>query len=110
MNSESRSCQNCQRDFTIEPDDFEFYKKISVPPPTFCPQCRLQRRLAFRNERTLYKTTCGLCGQKLLTMYDPEGEITSYCGTCWWSDKWDPLEYGRDYDFSRPFFEQLWEL
>lgn len=33
-----------------------------------------------------------------------------YCPRCWWSDKWDALQYGRDYDFSRPFFEQFNEL
>jgi hypothetical protein len=28
----------------------------------------------------------------------------------WWSDKWDPMDYGRAFDFSRPFFEQYREL
>jgi hypothetical protein len=28
----------------------------------------------------------------------------------WHSDKWDPMNFGRDYDSSRPFFEQLQEL
>ena len=28
----------------------------------------------------------------------------------WWSDKWDPLEYGQEYDFNKPFFEQWGEL
>ncbi len=110
MNSENKTCQNCKTDFTIEPEDFDFYEKMRVQAPTFCPSCRLQRRLAFRNERSLYRTSCALCGQSIVTMYDPEGGILSYCGACWWSDKWDPFEHGQDYDFSRPFFEQLWEL
>src|SRR6185295_14940235 len=33
-----------------------------------------------------------------------------YCSDCWWSDRWDPLSYGRDFDFSRPFFDQFREL
>ncbi len=28
----------------------------------------------------------------------------------YWSDSWDPYEYGREFDFSRPFFEQFHEL
>ncbi|MEK9175621.1 MAG: hypothetical protein AAB795_03475, partial [Patescibacteria group bacterium] len=28
----------------------------------------------------------------------------------WWSDKWDQLASGRDYDFSKPFFQQFREL
>ena len=108
--TETRSCQNCTQNFTVEPGDFDFYAKMEVPAPTFCPQCRLQRRLAHRNERSLYKGVCGLCKQNILTMYDPAGPIISYCGNCWWSDKWDSAQYGQDYDFSRPFFEQFKEF
>lgn len=43
-------------------------------------------------------------------MYAPEAPYVVYCPECWWSDAWDPLDYGRDYDFSRPFFEQFNEL
>ena len=43
-------------------------------------------------------------------MYSPDVPYTIYCPECWWSDKWDPFQYGRDYDFSRPFFEQFNEL
>lgn len=110
MNQETRSCQNCKQDFTIEPDDFDFYKKIDVPPPTFCPDCRFQRRLVSRNERSLYKGECALCGKKSLSVYAPERDITTYCLNCWNSDKWDPMSYGVAYDFSKPFFEQYTTL
>jgi len=83
---------------------------MQVPPPTFCPPCRLERRLAYRNERSLYKRPCGLCGKDTITMYDPAGPIPSYCGECWWGDRWDPLSYGKEYDFSKPFFAQFREL
>lgn len=43
-------------------------------------------------------------------MYAPDAPYTVYCPKCWWSDDWDPFEYGRDYDFSRPFFGQFNEL
>lgn len=33
MNQEIKSCQNCKKDFTVEPDDFAFYEKIKVPSP-----------------------------------------------------------------------------
>ena len=52
MKSETKVCQNCKSDFTIEPDDFNFYGKIKVPAPTFCAECRLIRRLANREERS----------------------------------------------------------
>jgi len=33
-----------------------------------------------------------------------------YCHDCFFSDKWDPVQYGREYDFSKPFFAQWREL
>ncbi len=108
--SENRACQNCKSDFTIEPDDFGFYEKIKVPPPTFCPECRAQRRLAWRNDTTLYNRVCDLCKKSVVTIYSNESDITVYCNKCWWGDNWDPIQYKQDYDFSRSFFEQLKEL
>ena len=42
--SETKVCQNCKKDFVIEPDDFAFYEKMKVPAPTFCPDCRMTQR------------------------------------------------------------------
>lgn len=110
MNKENRVCQNCHRDFTIEPEDFEFYERIKVPAPTFCPDCREQRRIAFRNERALYRRNCALCQTSIVARVSPDKEYPVYCNKCWWSDGWDAMTYGQDYDFSKPFFEQFREL
>jgi hypothetical protein len=53
MQNENQICQNCQQNFTVEAGDFEYYKKIGVDVPRFCPQCREQLRQVHRNERTL---------------------------------------------------------
>lgn len=45
-----------------------------------------------------------------MTENPPSANQPIYCRECWYSDKWDPSDYGRDFDFSRPFFEQLYEL
>ncbi|MDD5146558.1 MAG: hypothetical protein PHN39_02360 [Candidatus Pacebacteria bacterium] len=103
-------CQNCKSEFAIEPEDFDFYEKIEVPPPTWCPACREQRRLVFRNERALYKRKCDLCGESVVSRVSPDKPYPMYCQKCWWSDKWNPLSYGRNYDWSRPFLEQFREL
>ena len=110
MQTQTKKCQNCKAAFAIEPRDFEFYASMDVPPPTFCPPCRLQRRLAWRNERALYQRPCALCGKTVVALQHPESKLTTYCNSCWWSDGWNALEYGRDYDFSRPFFEQFRDL
>lgn len=105
-----KTCQNCKQDFTITSEDFSFYKKIKVPAPTFCPKCRLIRRLIWRNERSLYKRECNLCHKKIISMYDDKATFPVYCKECWKSDSWDPASYGRDYNFEKTFFEQWKEL
>ena len=112
MQSEKRNCRNCSKDFLIEPEDFVFYEKVRVPPPTWCPECRLIRRLLWRNERSLYKRKCDAPGhtEDIISFIAPEKPYTVYCQKYWWSDSWDALQYGRDYDLNRPFFDQFREL
>ena len=108
--SEMRTCQNCKSEFGIEPEDFEFYEKVDVSAPTHCSPCRYQRRLANRNEWTFYHRDCGLCSKTVVSIYNPDYPGPVYCQQCWWSDDWDTLSFGREIDFSRPFFEQFKEL
>ena len=63
MESETKQCQNCKQDFTIEPDDFGFYEKMKVSIPTWCPDCRMVRRLVWRNERNLFRRKDALTGK-----------------------------------------------
>ena len=102
-----KSCQNCKTEFLIEPNDFTFYEKIGVPPPTLCPECRMQRRMLQFNERSLFKNQCKLCGKEVITSHRPDAPHPIYCQPCWWSDSWDAMSYGREYDFSRGFFGEL---
>ncbi len=111
MNKEVKNCQNCKQNFTIEPEDFEFYAKIKVPAPTFCPECRFQRRLGWVNLRTLYRRPDFHDSDKtLISMYAPEKPLVIWEDKKWWADDFDPLNYGINYDFSRPFFEQFGEF
>jgi len=110
MKPKTKSCQNCKAKFSIEPADFTFYKKMDVPEPTFCPDCRLQRRFSFRNESKIYKRKCDFSGKEIFSMFSKDAPFTVYERNVWWSDKWDPLSYSKDYDFKKIFFEQFKEL
>jgi hypothetical protein len=100
-------------------EDLEFYDKISpvfgnkkfqIPTPTFCPDCRMQRRLVWRNERKLYRRKCDLTGDSIISVYSPDKPYIVYNHIDWWGDKWDPMDYKKDYDFDKSFFEQFKEL
>jgi hypothetical protein len=103
-------CNQCQSPFEITDNDKKFYQKIKVPEPTLCPPCRQQRRLAFRNERNLFKRKCDLTGKDIISTIHPDSPFKVYENSLWYSDQWDGLDYGRDFDFNRPFFEQFAEL
>ena len=116
MASIGKHCKNCSADFEVTEEDIKFYDKVSpvfdsrkfqVPVPTLCPDCRQQRRLVFRNERKLYHRKCDFSGKEIIAMYAPDVPYKVYDQDVWWSDKWDPLQYGRDFDFSKTFSEQL---
>ena len=120
-------CKKCSKIFEITSEDLEFYKKISpkfpspqpsplrgegveqvvyeIPAPTLCPDCRQQRRLAFRNERKLYKRKCDATWKSIISIYSPDKPYKVYDSDFWWSDKWDPMDYGVDFNFEKSFFE-----
>ncbi|MFA6190628.1 MAG: hypothetical protein WC711_03950, partial [Candidatus Staskawiczbacteria bacterium] len=107
--SENKVCQNCKQDFIIEPDDFAFYEKMKVPAPTFCSECRLQRRLSWRNEWKLFRKK-DIHGKEIFSIFQGDSPVKILEVAEWYSDSFDPLSYSKDYDFSKPFFEQFKEL
>ncbi len=114
-----RSCPLCSAPFQITDADLAFYEKVSpsfkgkkelIPPPTLCPDCRVQRRMAWRNDRVFYHRKCDLTGTDILSMYAPDARFPVYKPEAWHGDGWDDLAHGRDFDFSRTFFDQWADL
>ncbi len=113
---ETKICKHCSASFDITDKDLEFYQKISpifnwekfnIPAPTLCPDCRQQRRFSFRNERKLYKRKCDATWENIISIYSPDKPYKIYNQDFWWSDKWDPMDYGIEFDFNKSFFEQF---
>jgi hypothetical protein len=75
-----------------------------------CPSCREQRRLSFRNERKLYKRKCDATGKDIISIYSPDKPYKVYNLDFWLSDKWDPINYSRDFDFNSNVLSQFNKL
>jgi len=114
-----KQCVQCMAEFVIEPQDIAFYTKVSpvfngvtynFPEPTHCPDCRMRRRMTYRNERTLYRRPCDVTGKQIISVFSPNSPYKTCDKNHWYSDEFDPLAYGRDYDFTKPFFEQFHQL
>lgn len=106
----NQTCQKCQSPFEITAEDQKFYAKFSVPEPKTCPRCRLTRRLCERNTRNLYKRPCSFSKKTIISQYHADHPFPVYDSEIWWGDQWDALDYGQEFDFNRPFFEQFKEL
>lgn len=112
-------CKQCGIKFVISEDDQAFMKKFSftiadkkydIPMPKLCLECRMQRRQSILNQVNLFKRKCDATGQEIITNFPPDSPHKVYSQEHWYGDKYDGLDYGRDFDFNRPFFEQFDEL
>ncbi len=114
-----KACKQCGENFEISKEDIDFYiklsptlnnKKFKIPSPNICYYCRQQKRLAFRNEKTLYKRECDLCKKNIIATYHKDTTFPVYCQDCYWSDKWNALDFGKEYNPNTPFFQQFKDL
>ena len=116
---ERKTCKISGTQFPIYQSDVDFYDKISptfngvkytIPAPTLCHEERERRRMARRNEWSLYRSTCNASGKQIISMYPDNSWYTVYDWKIRYSDQWDAMEYGRDFDFSKTFFQNFEEL
>ncbi|TSC60681.1 MAG: Uncharacterized protein Greene041662_167 [Candidatus Peregrinibacteria bacterium Greene0416_62] len=116
-----KMCANgwCETSFEVTDDDLAFYEKVSpviggkkflVPSPTLCPECRCQRRLAQVNRCHLFRGKSAFTGKEIISLYPMDRDLVIYENDIWWSDQWDPLEYGHDVETDKPLFPQLISL
>ncbi|MFH1012656.1 MAG: hypothetical protein V1760_02820 [Candidatus Peregrinibacteria bacterium] len=104
------NCKRCNNGFEFMDADLKVHAKMHVPPPTLCPHCRLHRRCTWRNDKNFYRNTCTVCQKAIVSLYSPDKPFKVICPKCFWGDQWDPLSYGQEFDFNRPFFEQFKEM
>ncbi|MBP6085464.1 hypothetical protein KA517_04495 [Candidatus Gracilibacteria bacterium] len=112
-------CRVSGQPFVVTEGDQVFLEKVSptfggkrylLPVPTLSPEERRRRRMAWRNCTKLYSDVCDLTGKPMLSVFSPDKPFKVYSEAAWWGDGWEALQYGRDFDFTRPFFEQYREL
>jgi hypothetical protein len=117
--AQDKLCCHCSSAFTVTKEDLAFYDRVSpmfngkkqaISAPILCPDCRLQRRLSYRNEHSLHHRQCSKSGKSIISMYQSNVPFPVYENDEWWKDEWDALAFGRDVDLTRPFSVQFQEL
>ena len=110
MEAQTKNCQNCKKDFTIEPEDVAFLEKFDVQSPDECVRCIWRHMAAFWVFGVFRKGKSAFSGKTIITTFSDKVKFPIYAHDEWVSDAWDPLSYGQEYDETRPFFEQFAEL
>ena len=110
MKKEEITCTNCRLKFAFTHEDLSFYADLGISEPTHCPDCRVQRRMIWRNDRSFYIRKSDLSGKQIISIYPPKTSFPVYHPSEWYSDSWDPMEFGLEVDLSRPFFPQWRKL
>lgn len=104
----NQTCKHCQKTFEANDIKLDFF--AWTPDPQLCPVCRLQRRMTWRNDRSFYLRKCDLSGKQMVSIYPADTAFPVYHPDEWYGDKWNALDFGKEFDFNRPFFEQWNEL
>lgn len=98
----------CTTAFRIIPEELQFYRRIGLPLPSLCPNCRHYNRLQRRSPLRLWHRKCqcaggksnngayvntikhqhgeGHCPNEFETSYAPERPETIYCEQCYQSE------------------------
>jgi len=113
----TKACNLCRELFELSEEEqamrirlSALFEAGSMPKPVLCASCRTLVKTVWRNERNLYSRKCDQTGKDIISVYPHTAHFPVYERHEWWSDRWDPLSYGRPFDFSKPFFTQYKDL
>ena len=83
---------------------------FELPAQTLPQDVRAMRRMAWRNSHNLYHRKCDRSGKKIISGFPAGSRYPVYATDIWWGDSWDQNASGREFDFTRSFFDQFQEL
>ncbi len=85
MNKEVFVCLECKKNYRIIVDELSFYKRMKIPIPRNCPECRHIKRFKARGPNKLWRRSCMNegCKNEFETSYAPDRSEIIYCEKCY---------------------------
>lgn len=77
------ACQECGKNYKIISQEYELLKRLQLPIPRLCFECRHTHRGKFRKKRKLYAKKCAGCETEIQTNYAPDCPEKVYCEKCY---------------------------
>ena len=75
------SCTSCSRPYRIIAAEYRFYRRMSLPAPAFCPDCRHRARLARRTPQQLQRAVCARCSRTVESRWPSREQVL--CEECY---------------------------
>lgn len=93
ITKEILECANCRKNYNIVPMELTLYRKMEIPIPRECYECRYMRKINTQPPRHLFTDNCqcelknhnheNRCSNKFETSYPPNHQETVYCEDCY---------------------------
>ena len=82
---EGKCDHECVGVFRITSQELQFYRKLNIPLPQICQNCRHYSRFAWRNPPKLWHRKCmkSGCANEFETSYAPDRSEIVYCEQCY---------------------------
>ncbi|MCB0345714.1 MAG: hypothetical protein KDD66_11395 [Bdellovibrionales bacterium] len=76
-------CQKSGQAYKVIPQELDFYRRIGLPLPSYCPDVRHEQRMNLRSARRLEPRTCAKCKGAILTAHTETAETKLLCQDCY---------------------------
>ncbi|MCM2338993.1 MAG: hypothetical protein NDI62_00870 [Burkholderiales bacterium] len=85
VNKEIFVCLECKKNYRVINNEISFYKRMSIPIPRICPECRHIKRFKNRGPNKLWHRKCMKegCNNEFETSYSPDRPEIVYCEKCY---------------------------
>lgn len=81
--NEILKCVSCGYNYRLIKPELDFYRRMLVPVPRYCWNCRFVDRIRHRGPFKLYSRQCTKCSKPIQTTYAPERPEIVYCESCY---------------------------
>jgi hypothetical protein len=86
ITNETLKCVSCGYNYRLIPAEFAFYRRLLVPVPRQCFNCRHIDRVRRRGPFKLFDRKCAKCQKDIKTTYSPGHPEIVYCEQCYQSE------------------------
>lgn len=80
--NEVLACVDCRRNYKLIQRELDFYRKMIIPIPRRCWNCRFTDRIVRRGPYKFFERKCAKCEKGIHTNYSPERSEIVYCEDC----------------------------